>query len=52
LEPVAVDIIADDVLTAVAAGHEVVDRVSILEAQSSWHALCTNIRADGRQQKK
>jgi len=32
LEPVAVDAIAYDVLTAVAAGHEVVDSVRILEA--------------------
>jgi hypothetical protein len=32
LEPIAVDVIAYDVLTAVAAGHEVVDSVRILEA--------------------
>ena len=32
LEPIAVDVIAYDVLTAVAAGHEVVDCVRILEA--------------------
>ena len=32
LKPIAVDVIAYDVLTAVAAGHEVVDRVRVLEA--------------------
>jgi len=32
LEPIAVDVIAYDALTAVAAGHEVLDSVGILEA--------------------
>ena len=32
LEPIPVDVIADDILTAVAAGHEVVDGVGVLEA--------------------
>jgi hypothetical protein len=32
LEPIAVDVIADDMLTAVATGHEMVDGVGVLEA--------------------
>ena len=32
LEAIAVDIIADDILTAVAAGHEVIDRIGVLDA--------------------
>ena len=32
LRPIAVDVIADDILTAVAAGHEVVDGVREREA--------------------
>ena len=32
LEAIAVDVIAYDILTAVAAGHEVVDRARVLEA--------------------
>ena len=38
LEPVAVGVIADDVLAAVAAGHHVIDRARVLDAESSWHA--------------
>ena len=32
LKALAVDVIAYDILTAVAAGHEVVDRIGVLEA--------------------
>ena len=32
LEPIAVNVVAYDILTAVAAGHDVVDRVRALEA--------------------
>jgi hypothetical protein len=32
LEPIAIDVIADDILTAVAGGHEVVDGVRVLKA--------------------
>jgi hypothetical protein len=49
-ETIGVDVIARDVLTAVAAGHQMVDSIGILEAQSSWHALHTNTLADGRQE--
>ena len=38
-ESIAVDVIAYDILTAVAAAHNAVDCVSLLEAQSSWHAF-------------
>jgi hypothetical protein len=37
LEPIAVDVIAYDMLAAVAAGHEVLDGARILKAQPSWH---------------
>jgi hypothetical protein len=36
LEPIEVDVIAYDMLAAIAAGHEVVDRVRILKLQPSW----------------
>jgi hypothetical protein len=45
LEPVAVGVVAYDVLTTVAACHEVVDSVGILNAQSSCHAsITTNLK--------
>ena len=50
LKPIAVDVITYDVLTAVAPGHEVVDRARVLKAQASWHALPRIILAVGRQE--
>jgi len=50
-QPLPVLIIAHDVLPAVAAGHEVVDRVGILDTQSAWHANTGNIPADPKQKK-
>ena len=49
LEAIAVAVIAYDILTAVAADHEVVDRigVGVLEAYSSWHAIHNNILVVG-----
>jgi hypothetical protein len=48
-QPIAVDVIAHDVLTAVAAGHNVVDRIWVLEPQASWHALQIDVRAAASQ---
>jgi hypothetical protein len=45
LNSIAVDVIAHDVLTAVAAGHEMVDSAGVLEAYASWHAIDGNILA-------
>ena len=42
LEAVAVLVITDDVLAAIAAGHHVVDRARVLDAESSWHDLDGN----------
>jgi hypothetical protein len=39
LEPVAIRIVTNNVLAAVAAGHHMVDRARVLDSQSSWHAL-------------
>ena len=39
LESIAIGVITDDVLAAVAAGHHVVDRARVLYPESSWHAL-------------
>ena len=39
LEPVAVRVVAHDVLATVAAGHHVVDRAGVLDSESSWHAM-------------
>ena len=50
-QPIAVDVIAREVLTAVGAGHKVVDRMWVLEPQALWHALQINIRADASQEK-
>jgi hypothetical protein len=49
LMPLAVDVIAYDILTAIAAGHELEDRIGVLEASSSSHAIYNNIRAVGWQ---
>ncbi len=40
-EPVAVEIIAYDHLPAVAAGHDVIDGIGVLETKSSGHAIHT-----------
>jgi hypothetical protein len=49
-QPLRVVIIAHDVLPAVAAGDEVVDRVGILDTQSAWHANSRHIPADPKQE--
>jgi hypothetical protein len=51
LKPIAVDVIAYNVLSAIAAAHEVVDCARLLEAQVSWHAFYGNILAVGSQEK-
>jgi hypothetical protein len=50
-EPIAVDVIAHDILTAVAAGHNVVDGIRVLEPQTSWHPVHTNRLSGGLQEK-
>ena len=39
-----------DVLTPVTAGHDMIDRVGVVKAQSSWHALHCNMLAPGSQE--
>jgi hypothetical protein len=51
LKPIAVDIIAYNVLPAIAAGHEAVDCARVLEAEASWHARYGNMLAIGWQEK-
>jgi hypothetical protein len=41
-EPIAADVIADNVLTHVSTGREIVDGATILKSQSAWHAPCCN----------
>ena len=41
-ETIRVDVIAYDDLTALAARHDVIDRIGVLEPESSWHASHTN----------
>jgi hypothetical protein len=41
-QTIAVDIIAHDDLTAIAACHDVIFRIVVLEPDSSWHASHTN----------
>jgi hypothetical protein len=48
-EPTAVDVIAHDILTAVAAGHHVIDGIRVLKPQSSCHAPHSNIPTGGTQ---
>jgi hypothetical protein len=42
-EPIAVDVIASDILTAVAAGHKVVDCVSVLERNRRGMPFTTKV---------
>jgi hypothetical protein len=50
-EPIMVDIIAYDDLTAVAACHDVIDRIGVLEPESSCHATHNNRFGVGSQVK-
>jgi hypothetical protein len=49
-KPIAVCIIPDDILSAVSAGHQVVNRARILNAQSPCHALNLGWRASRPQE--
>jgi hypothetical protein len=42
-EPTPVDVVAHDVLPAVATGHHVVHGIRVVEPQASWHAPDSNI---------
>ena len=50
-ETITVDIIAHDDLTAVAACHDVIDRIGVLEPESSRHASHNNRFGGGPQVK-
>jgi hypothetical protein len=50
-EPMLVDVVADNFLPAVAAGHDTIDRLRVLKAQSSWHGPNRNILSIGSQEK-
>jgi hypothetical protein len=47
LRPFPVDVTGYDVLTAGAAGHQVVDRGRVLKAYASWHQFDKTTLADG-----
>jgi hypothetical protein len=50
LKPIAINVVAHDVLTPIDAGHDTINRVGVLKAQSSRHALHCNMLASGSQE--
>jgi hypothetical protein len=50
LKPIAIHVVAHDVLTPITAGHDMINRVAALKAPSPWHALHCNMLASGSQE--
>src|ERR1700677_2870089 len=50
LKPIAINVVAHDVLPPITAGHDMINRVGVLKARSSWHALHCNMLASGSQE--
>jgi hypothetical protein len=51
LEPIVVDVVVHDVLPPLAAGDDMIDRLRVVKAQSSWQGAGRDILAIGSQEK-